>query len=444
MTVAITQLKNLTSKKLRNRLIKATIGGFQDDFDENEKNAAFQEYVRRALPKIKIHSVQVINTTAALNSIAAYAEIAFNNRGKQEVFLKVHVESETLSLSPLGVKGEYENAQMLKDACWPVLTPLSKNISPKYPLLIYPKIDAESLFQKLEQSYLTGISKVTKKDLKLFQEVQKKIGTSTVKSITQISADKAKKAPVQNLFLARLKKGGRIDKWYNDKTLFVLPGIKQPVPWNFLKKMKWIINNENYPSTLEEIIEKTKKSLSFQGENKAVVALSHGDDHAGNILIDTNKNKIYIFDPAFAGYNPLSLCDTKAIAHTGFLPMAGMYYDPKLKNCQYALKGNVMHVSIDFSKTPIPKIHEQLAKNIIDSRIIPLMKSPILKDRSKKEIERFKCSLFVCAILTINIENLLKAKDGRGTGLLPMAFLLYELKGLPVLEKLKMKLHETP
>ena len=53
-----------------------------------------------------------------------------------------------------------------------------------------------------------------------------------------------------------------------------------------------------------------------------------------------------------------------------------------------------------------------------------------------KESQRIKCGLAGGALVTVNIAKLLAQGDGRAIGLLPMAILFFELKGLPALDYL--------
>ena len=156
--------------------------------------------------------------------------------------------------------------------------------------------------------------------------------------------------------------------------------------------------------------------------------------------MDKKEGRATIFDPAFAGWNPASLSNIKALAHSCVVPMGGMYYDPKIGDVFYDWDRDkhVMHVDVPFESSALYGAHEAIAKQITDLRILPLIQ------RSKQagidinsEYERIKYALAGCALLTINISRLLEQNDGRGQGLLPLTIMLAELKGLPMLSYLR-------
>jgi dihydroorotate dehydrogenase len=161
--------------------------------------------------------------------------------------------------------------------------------------------------------------------------------------------------------------------------------------------------------------------------------------------LDLDRNKAILFDPAFAGENPVALCDTKALAHIGYMVMGGMYFDPKLNSPKYRYdeETNTMFASIKFNETPLYNEHEAMALSIIENRVLPLFENAKLNGAdTEKEISRLSDSLSACPLLTINIPKLLDSKDGRGTGLLPLVLMLNELKGFPSIEYLSEKLNE--
>ncbi len=425
-------VKTLSVTELKSRLIASTIGGVVSGVDYRQTRTFFSEYMKRAFPKIKIFSLLPINTSAALNSISATAEIELNGK-KISIFAKVHIESETKVINAAGVKDEYRKAGLLVKNGWPVVKPITISQNEDYPLLLYPKMDEPTLFDELEKSNRTGVSTFTAQlisDLNVFNQT---IGQKELQSLRQGSSKEAQNAPVQTLFWNRFKPGGRIDQWYTENTLFQLPGLTEPIPWKKLLSCIWKINDTLYSITLQDVIDNARKVLSFKEEKNTFITLSHGDDHAGNIRLTQPP---LVFDPAFAGWNPVAL-DIKALAHTGFSPLAGMYYLPKGAICTYQKNGNQLEVKVNIVDLPIYPMHEELARQIIDMRILPLLqKIKNLGGNIKKESQRIKSGLAGCALLTVNISKLLQQGDGRAIGLLPMAVMFSELKGLPMLEYL--------
>jgi hypothetical protein len=138
----------------------------------------------------------------------------------------------------------------------------------------------------------------------------------------------------------------------------------------------------------------------------------------------------------------VSLCDIKAFAHTGILPMGGMYYNPQLKKCVYQFdkKNSIISCDIDFADTPLFEMHQKLAQQVMEQRLIPLLDTVKGEVNLEREIERIRCGMAGCALLTINIAKLLEKSDGRGVGLLPLAIMLFELRGLPSIQELNNRL----
>lgn len=435
----------MKAQELHKKLLASTIGGStKDERLGLEAVEAFTLYVQNAFDnKAEVKNLELLYSKVSLNSIIANATMKFDGFDTP-VFLKIHIEANAKGKSALGDDKEYVNAKLLEESGWPILAPLTKNTNPEYPLLVYPKINAPTLFNLIEESY-EGKNQITKGVMNAFGVAQEIIGKATVSTLSVCRAETATSAPVQTLFLERFKEGGRVDEWYKDATLFALPGLASPIPWSALKNVIWNINGESYSKTLAEIIESARKSLSFSSEDSALCATSHGDDHSGNVFLELDKKQATLFDPAFAGSNPIALCDTKALAHIGYMMTGGMYFDPKLKNTSYRYDTlrNTMFVTIGYSETTLFSMHEVMARQIIDNRILPLfIKAKSMGATLSKEIERLKDSLSGCPLLTINIPKLLDSRDGRGVGLLPLVIMLNELDGLPSLNYLSEKLNE--
>lgn len=436
---------SMDTEQLKEELIAATIGGSSGEIDKRRRALLFCEYVQRALPEIVISSLTPFDTAVALNSIFATAEVV-KEGVPLSVFVKIHIESGTKSVSAVGVDGEYKNAQGLTDAGLPVLSPIFKSENKNYPLLVYLKVESPTLFSLLESSYTQNEMRITRDDMMLLAEMDRKIEKSDKESFQYITPQLARESMAQTLFLERFKQGKRVDEWYSKDTKFSLPGIEGTIDFDEIRKASWKINGARYGQTLDGIIAQARRVLSFEGEDKVAAIISHGDDHAGNVFLDRAEKRAFVFDPAFAGVNPACLSHLKAFAHTGFLPMGGMYYNPRLKTCSYEFdrKNNIMNVEVDFTSAPAYEAHSAIAKNILEKRIMPLFERAARDgiDR-EKEKQRIALGLAGCALLTIHIGQLLERGDGRGVGLLPMTILCAELRGLPILDELRLRLQEA-
>ncbi len=430
--------RDLSAIKLKEQLIVLTIGGSNGTVNNGQRIKFFTEYMRRALPEMRVLNLSPVSTAASLNSICATANVMLNGQ-RLRAFGKIHIESDTKIINAVGVEEEYQKAQLLVDAGWPVVKPLAISRKEDYPLLLYPRMDETTLFDELEKSNVSGISTLTAQQINDLSSYNQKIGQKELEELKKGTAEEAKNAPVQTLFLKRIERDGRIDQWYLDDTAFQLPGLTTPITWRELLSCTWKINGLSFDITLQNIIDEARIILAFTNEGQTFLTLTHGDDHAGNIRLTRPP---VVFDPAFAGWNPATL-DVKALAHTGFLPMAAMYYLPKGLTCSYQQKGNQLEVETNIVDLPMYSTHEILAKQIIDSRTLPILRK--IKDLGgdmEKESQRIKSGLSACALLTVNIAKLLGQNNGMAVGLLPMAIMFSTFKGLSMLEYLDAKIKQ--
>lgn len=429
---------------MREKLIGVTIGGGAEDIDPAYRASVFGEYIQKAFPDSDVSNVEPISTAASLNSICAYVDIA-PKKGDEFIpaFAKIHIESDTDSDNVLGEEDEYGQATLLDRFGWPVLKPLMVSQSADYPLLIYPRIREKTLFDLLKDSSDEGNNLITSADLDILEQLNRRVGEAMAGNSILVDSEEAVISPVQTLFLGRFKEGGRIDAWYEPETAFSLPGIDRPMKWREIVKSKWVINGSPYDNTLFEVVENARNSLSFDGESKALVCVSHGDDHPGNIFMNKKKGEAIIFDPAFAGWNPASLSNIKAFAHS-ILPIGGMYYDPQVEDVFYDWdkEKNVISVDIPFETSALFDAHGAIARQIADLRILPLLqKAKTMGINMKREADRIRHALVGCALLTTDVRELLEKGDRRGQGLLPLAIMFSELRGLPVLDYLEEKIN---
>lgn len=428
------------SPKMKEKLIAIIISGADNEkADPAYKAAVFKKYIKRALPDVDVKNVKPIETAASLNSISAYVDITVQGSRYTPAFVKIHIESDTKSTSALGAQNEYSQANLLARHGWPMLMPLMSSSSREYPLLVYPRVEEKTLFDLVKNSYDKRENLITSGDLAILSRLNRQVGKAMVDSSKMADSEEAVNSPVQTLFFERFKEGGRIDEWYKPDTRFALTGMGKDMTWGELLETKWVINGNPYDITFSEIIENARRYLSFDGGDRTLVCVSHGDDHPGNIFMARKGGRAIIFDPAFAGWNPASLSNIKTFAHSCVLPMGGLYYDPKIGDISYSFDANknVVNVYIPFENSVLYDFHEALAKQVVDLRIIPLIqKSKQTGVDLKSEYERIKYGLAGCALLTTNISRLLEQRDGRGKGLLPLTIMFAELKGLSMLDYL--------
>ena len=433
---------------LHKELVALTVGASGKLPNPDNARAVLQSYLEHAVPGIQINKINPTSTLAALNSVSA--NVDFNYNGKHyDAFAKVHIESnrEIREVSSAAGVKEYQNAALLEKFGWPVISPLDIPLNQDFPILFYPRIRSSTLFDLLANSYNENRSLLSEIHLKNLRSFEQIVGKACLESLRIASRDEAideNNAPAQSLFLSRVVHGGRIDQWYQAQTLFQLPGISEPLSWSQISQSRWKINGQEFDSTLLELIEKSRHILAHSEEKNAMICFSHGDDHAGNIFLEDSLAVGRVFDPAFAGWNPAALAHVKAFMHSGVLPLAGLYYNPKLSFCEYAVDESGIDVKLNFHDHHMLRTHFAIAKNIVDYRIIPLFKGmKELGADTRLEYERFKAGMLTCCILVINLAGLLsKSKNatasdsGSGEGLLPLAFLCSRMTGLPQLDYL--------
>ena len=398
------------SSSLQQKLINVTVGK-SGLVDKKEAENAIGEYFNKAFSAADIKNLEYISSAVSLNSISFLVEFEFE-RKTTKAFGKVHIESNTKSVSPLGAEEEYLNAELLEKNGWPVLKPILKSENNNYPLLLYPKVENKTLFQKLENSFKEKRNLVTQKDLTNLDNMNKIIWQAEERSIENLSAEEANNSPVQTLFLRRVEKGARIDQWYKGNAK--IENLK--TTFGEIKNKEWIINGVRYKTTLEEILNKIREIFKFQ--NEAPSAIMHGDDHAGNIFL--KNEQAIVFDPAFAGRNPLVLGNIKSLAHNSYLQIAGMYYETGITS-EYKISENYIETNWDFENSYMFETLERIAKSNITQKILPGLK---YIGETEKSIRFLKATLASCALLTINPMEI-----KRPNNLFEMAILFYNLGG---------------
>lgn len=451
------------TESLRERLVACTIGGSGTHRDIATLREVFGEYVRAALPDYEVLSVEPIITSASLNSIIA--RVGLQKDGSTlDTVAKVHIESHTGCMQVSSAAGvhEYEHARLLDEFGWPTLSPINARFNPDYPILVYPYLADPTYFDLLEKLYRGESSALSHEQVEIYERFEQVAGNVSVKSAKVVPKERVSSgelAPVQALFYDRVKSGGRIDQWYQSGTKLSLPG-SDPITWQDIKLKKWRINGMEYDYTLHEVIELSRVLLAYDGLGETVVAIAHGDDHAGNVFLHSETGCAVTFDPAFGGWNPGALCHVKSFMHTGILPMAGLYYPAGLARCEYHVSDTTVDAQIDWESSPAYQVHLRLARSTVDSRIVPLFRRmQELGASVALERSRFAMAAATCCYLVINVANLLEntvavessavlqnaehkiveatSGGGGGEALLPLTVMCAAMRGLPQLEYLR-------
>jgi hypothetical protein len=199
----------------------------------------------------------------------------------QPVFFKFHTE-ENEEIPLYGGK-------CLVEIGLPMLSPLRVSVKHKRPCEIYPFINSPTLYELLLKEEDHSLLPIIYDSI---LEVRDKTNQTLIRDSDGSSAK------VHALFSDRLT-GERLPLFYSDlgDTLY----------------KEWFVNGVSIPWTLEQLISDSTRLLKRESFTRTDTIIAHGDDHFANqFLID---DRVYFFDPAFAGRMPKDLAFIKPFAH---------------------------------------------------------------------------------------------------------------------------------
>lgn len=348
-----------------------------------------KSFIGETFPQLAIEHVELRPLAVSLNSFNGFLTLTNGDK----LFFKTHIETD-------GVVGEYYRAEQLAEAGYPILRPLlQSNVAGKQ-LLIYPFVDAPSVFDvawRIEQGDISQIDSLTAAQHNLDEQLFK-LYESTLR---WQQADETARAPVHQLFYHRLT-GGRLQRFYESGQPTVHVGSHHQ-EFRIVIKTKWIVNSQLYISTLQNIINQSIRLLSPNRSGAAVIG--HGDAHNGNVFFHQQTGEettLTYFDPAFGGTHHPLLDLAKPVFHNVFAMW--MYY-PQEKQHKLALEASIeddyIHITHNYALHPI---REMFLHSKIERVMLPTLH--LLKDRGWLEADwrnYFKAALFCCPFLTKNL-----------------------------------------
>lgn len=350
----------------------------------------------------------------SLNSLNGFVTY----EGGDRYFFKTHTEeNEKVS--------EYYNAEELAKAGYPVIT--SKQITQKVgkQIVLYQIISYPTLFDllKIEEdnenvsalshatsdssSNTTSHSSSNTTSDASFDTTRDRLlsGQTTLdKLVYQIysenldtaTAEEHAKAPIHQLFSHRLAEDGRVGLFYLNKSLNL---ESTSIPFETLAPMRWTINGVEYSQSLNDIIERSRTLLK---PTKAPVVPGHGDAHNGNIFVDLEHGKFYMFDPAFAGKHHPLLDLTKPLFHNVFARW--MYYPDQVLeefNLEFKIHDNRINIEHDFRPSSLRLAHlKSRVENVLRPTVALLKENGSLDDSWRSFV---RSALFCCPFLTVNL-----------------------------------------
>lgn len=354
-----------------------------------------------------IQKVELQPKPESLNSLNGF--VTFENG--ERFFFKTHTEeNEKVS--------EYYNAAELANAGYPIIT--SKQVSHRvgkqivlYQIISYPtlfdllKIQEDKFIAETNSAGSVGSAgnvgsadtpshSIAERLLQGQIDLDKLVAAVYSQHLARATAEEQANAVINQLFSHRLEEDGRVGLFYRNRTLHL---ESRSIPFEELSRFQWNINGVQYSQTLNEIIERSKDSLRPRA---GATVPGHGDAHNGNIFVDLEGPKFYMFDPAFAGKHHPILDLTKPLFHNVFARW--MYYPDQVLNefsIDYSLRENAIHIQHNYAPSKLRLAHLKSRVDNVLRPTIAMLKENGMLDNDWKEVLR--AALFCCPFLTVNL-----------------------------------------
>lgn len=360
---------------------------------KNEAEALLISFLHEVYSS-EVEKVELRPLAVSLNSFNGYITLASGKR----LFFKTHTEPDT-------VINEYYNAGRLADAGYPIIRPIFSSTDVGKQLLIYEVINCVSVF---DVAWAIECGNDTQfKSLAKAQELSdKQLFDLYTRSLSHQVAEENSKSPIHQLFYHRLT-GGRLSRFYGQTESGDYRQIRLPdasYSMEVVRNVRWVINDQVYKETIEQIIQRTVELLNPSVDGISVIG--HGDAHNGNVFFqpETEPPSLLYFDPAFAGQHSPLLDVTKPLFHNVF---AMWMYFPQIKqdtlHIQMEKRGETIFLQHDYALHPV---REMFLESKLNHVIIPLFRKlnaeHLLPDTWR---EYLKSALFCCPFLTMNLTD---------------------------------------
>lgn len=362
--------------------------------DRGEAEALLLSFIQDTYSK-DAAAVELRPLPTSLNSFNGFVRM----RDGKRLFFKTHTEQDT-------VIGEYYNADLLFRAGYPIIRPVFGSTHTGKQLLIYEVVEDQSVFDVAWA--IETASKRWDDHLERSQsEADKALHDIYRRTLCRLDANQAATAPIHQLFYHRLT-GGRLERFYGsmlgsaESVMFDLP--RQQVSAQDVLNTHWIINDQVYDSTLNDLIVSATKLLDPNQDTIAIIG--HGDAHNGNVFFrhSSMQSHLVYFDPAFAGYHHPLLDLAKPLFHNVF---AMWMYFPHEKLAETSIhldrRSGCWVVTHNYALHPI---RHMFLSSKIDRVLVPtlrhLKKVGLLQNNWR---EYLKAGLFCCPFLTMNLAD---------------------------------------
>jgi len=295
----------------------------------------------------------------SLNSINGFVDLADG----QALFFKFHQEENEES----GV-AEYYNAEILREAGYPVDLPAYVERRPGRQILLYrrradPRLaDVCVAIERGEAAALDAESVIA-----LQRQTDAELARVMIASLHRADAAAIAREPIHQLFHHRLHDsdpgtlGGRVGRFYIGRD-FAFPGCT--LGWETLANAPWRINGRDYPISLGRAFKDALVVLAPERLAGHGAVIAHGDAHNANVWLERDATgaagaaaRLCLFDPAFAGRHlPALLAEVKATFHN-ILAHPFWLYDPAEAARRYTarvrLVGGVVEIEHDHALTSL-------------------------------------------------------------------------------------------
>jgi phosphoglycolate phosphatase-like HAD superfamily hydrolase len=316
---------------------------------------------------------------------------------EQDYFFKTHVEDQ-------GILEEYYHAALLQKAGYTIVNPLRLVHEKEQQMVIYPVVKWPVMFDLMREIETGQTSNATLDMLVSAErgECERMLAIYRA-TLAPVTAEQHAQAPIHQLFWHRLA-GSRLNSFYAGKSV-PLPGNgnntdeQQNIAFDDMLRYRWIIQGNEQPFTLGELIERGKTAL--HPAQATMTVIGHGDAHFGNVFLENQRDYLY-FDPAFAGKHSPLLDVIKPLYHNVYATW--MYFPQEIArdlHLTVTVRDMTIIVEHDYTLAPVRQA-------IVATKLKYLLK-PLLTELSERHAlpvnwqEIMQLALMCCPLLTINL-----------------------------------------
>lgn len=334
----------------------------------------------------------------SLNSVNGFIDAADGRR----FFFKFHQEEGEESTVE-----EYYRAELLSEAGYPVDRPVHVCRQVGRQILLYDARDTPRFADICKENEFAGDGAVLQPLTDAQLDLDRLVAARNIETLHWADRSAYAAEPVLQLFVWRLVDGkadqhlgGRVARFYADRTMG-FPGVE--VDADRLRRLKWRINGQDYPVSLDSLFAGALKTLRPESVDRYPAVIAHGDAHNANVWCDNGR--LSWFDPAFAGpHVPALLAEVKATFHNIFAHPLWLYHpqeaDGRL-NASAHLDGDVLVVEHDWALTPLRRAFLDSKRENYWRPVLAALRDRGMLPEDWQSVIR--AALFCCPTLVMNL-----------------------------------------